>query len=130
METTKITSKKESKKVVNASAKETTKKAKVKSLKETPKVQEKKVIKEVENQQQASLVEAVIAHREVIYRYPEDVIDTLDRKKWRQKVRNKLGKLEKIYLRIKDRNSEEYKEAYKAYMDYKSQVMKPEAKMA
>lgn len=46
-------------------------------------------IKEVANQQKVSLVEKVVANREVKYIYPEDVNDTLSRKTWRQKTDRK-----------------------------------------
>lgn len=97
---------------------------------EHPKAKEQKVIKEVETQQKtASLVEAVTAHREVKYLYPSDVTDTLSRKQWRQKVRNKLHKLEVAFRRIQDQNTEESKAAQKAFEDYRAQVMKPAAEL-
>ena len=83
-------------------------------------------IKEVANQQKVSLVEKVVANREVKYIYPEDVNDTLSRKTWRQKTRNKLHQLELAVGRIKDQNSKEYKKALKEYEDFKKQVLKPE----
>lgn len=83
-------------------------------------------VKEVAKQQKAALVEKVIANREVKYIYPEDVIDTLSRKTWRQKTRNKLHQLELAVSRIKDQNSKEYKKALKEYNDFKKEVLKPE----
>lgn len=126
-----VLKKTESTNKVNNQVKKTSTSSKVKTSKkvETPKAKEQKVIKEVETQQKASLIEVVAAHREVKYLYPSDVQDTLSRKQWRQKVRNKLQKLEKVYLRIKDENSKEYKEALKAFEEYRSQVMKPAAEM-
>lgn len=82
--------------------------------------------KEVAKQQKAALVEKVVANREVKYIYPEDVTDTLSRKTWRQKTRNKLHQLELAVSRIKDQNSKEYKKALKEYNDFKKQVLKPE----
>lgn len=82
--------------------------------------------KEVAKQQKAALVEKVVANREVKYIYPEDVTDTLSRKTWRQKTRNKLHQLELAVGRIKDQNSKEYKKALKEYNDFKKQVLKPE----
>lgn len=84
-----------------------------------------KVIKDVAKQQAATLVEKVTSNREVKYIYPEGIEDTLQRKKWRQSVRNKLKTLERAYLRIKDENSKEYKEAKKEFETYKSEVLKP-----
>ena len=83
-------------------------------------------VKEVAKQQKAALVEEVIANREVKYIYPEDVVDTLSRKTWRQKTRNKLHQLELAVSRIKDQNSKEYKKALKEYHDFKKEVLKPE----
>lgn len=83
-------------------------------------------VKEVAKQQKAALVEKVIANREVKYIYPEDVVDTLSRKTWRQKTRNKLHQLELAVSRIKDQNSKEYKKAIKEYNDFKKEVLKPE----
>lgn len=94
----------------------------------TPKGKSKKeqVIKEVEKQQKPSIIEKVISNREVKYVYPEDVTDTLARKKWRQQTRNELHRLEREMFRIKDQNSKEYKKAAKAYEDFKNKVLKPE----
>lgn len=86
----------------------------------------KATAKEVAKQQKAALVEKVIANREVKYIYPEDVTDTLSRKTWRQKTRNKLHQLELAVGRIKDQNSKEYKKAIKEYNNFKKQVLKPE----
>jgi hypothetical protein len=85
-----------------------------------------KVIKEVQDQQKPSILEEVISQREVKYIYPEDVTDTLSRKKWRQQVRNKLHALERDMYRIQDTNSKEYKAAKKAYEEFKDTVLKPQ----
>lgn len=94
----------------------------------TPKGKSKKeqVIKEVEKQQKPSIIEKVISNREVKYVYPEDITDTLARKKWRQQTRNELHRLEREMFRIKDQNSKEYKKAAKAYNDFRNKVLKPE----
>lgn len=84
------------------------------------------VVKEVEKQQKPSIIEKVISNREVKYVYPEDVVDTLARKKWRQATRNELHRLEREMFRIKDQNSKEYKKAAKAYEDFRNKVLKPE----
>lgn len=93
-----------------------------------PKGKSKKeqVIKEVEKQQKPSIIEKVISNREVKYVYPEDVVDTLARKKWRQQTRNELHRLEREMFRIKDQNSKEFKKAAKAYEDFRNKVLKPE----
>lgn len=84
------------------------------------------VVKEVKEQQKPSIIEQVISNREVKYVYPADVVDTLDRKKWRQQTRNELHRLELAMARIKDQNSKEFKAAAKAYEDFKKKVLKPE----
>lgn len=85
-----------------------------------------KVIKEVKAQQKPSILEEVISHREVKYVYPEDITDTLARKKWRQQTRNELHRLEREMFRIKDQNSKEFKDAAKKFEDFKKTVLKPE----
>ena len=46
------------------------------------KSKKEETIKEVKQQQKPSIIEQVISNREVKYVYPEDVVDTLARKKW------------------------------------------------
>ncbi len=84
-----------------------------------------KVTKEVTKQQNTAILEQVISHREVKYIYPEDVVDTLARKRWRQQTRNELHRLEREMYRIKDSNSKEYKAAKKAFEDFQAKVLKP-----
>ena len=120
---------KKSKKSKKAEAPQETKtKAEGKKDKKKNKANKEKeaTVKEVAKQQKAALVEKVIANREVKYIYPEDVVDTLSRKTWRQKTRNKLHQLELAVSRIKDQNSKEYKKALKEYNDFKKEVLKPE----
>lgn len=106
-----------------------TKVANAKLVKLSPKTKTSKkeqVVKEVKEQQKPSIIEQVISNREVKYVYPEDVVDTLARKKWRQQTRNELHRLELAMARIKDTNSKEFKAAAKAYGDFKKKVLKPE----
>ena len=120
---------KKSKKAKKAKAhQETETKAEGKKDKKKKKANKEKeaTVKEVAKQQKAALVEKVIANREVKYIYPEDVVDTLSRKTWRQKTRNKLHQLELAVSRIKDQNSKEYKKAIKEYNDFRKEVLKPE----
>lgn len=120
---------KKSKKAKKAeSPQETETKAEGKKDKKKKKANKEKeaTVKEVAKQQKAALVEEVIANREVKYIYPEDVVDTLSRKTWRQKTRNKLHQLELAVSRIKDQNSKEYKKALKEYNDFRKEVLKPE----
>lgn len=103
-------------------------KAKLVELKPKGKKSSKKeeTIKEVKQQQSPSIIEQVISNREVKYVYPEDITDTLARKKWRQQTRNELHRLEREMFRIKDQNSKEFKNAAKKYEDFKKKVLKPE----
>lgn len=84
-----------------------------------------KAVEDTAEQQKPSIMEEVISHRDVKYIYPEDVVDTLSRKTWRQKTRNKLRALERDMLRIQDQNSKEYKKAKKAYEEFRDSVLKP-----
>lgn len=120
------------KKVIAPKAKEEKKEAtKKKVVVKKPKAtKEKEVVKEVTILNNAKLVEKVISNREVKYIYPEDVIDTLSRKKWRQKVRNTLHKMELVLSRIKDQESAEWKKAKKEYDTYSKKVIKDGAKVA
>lgn len=82
------------------------------------------VVKEVAKQQKPNIIEQVISNREVKYIYPDDVTDTLSRKKWRQQTRNELRKLEREMLRIQDHNSKEYKSAQNKYITFQKRVLK------
>lgn len=82
------------------------------------------VVKEVAKQQKPNIIEQVISNREVKYIYPDDVTDTLSRKKWRQQTRNELRKLEREMLRIQDHNSKEYKSAQDKYITFQKKVLK------
>lgn len=99
---------------------------KTKLVKTTTKKVSKKeeVVKEVAKQQKPNIIERVISNREVKYIYPEDVVDTLSRKKWRQQTRNELRKLEREMLRIQDHNSKEYKSAQNKYITFQKKVLK------
>lgn len=121
-------SKKDKKSKKAEAPQETETKAEGKKDKKKKKANKEKeaTVKEVAKQQKAALVEKVIANREVKYIYPENVVDTLSRKTWRQKTRNKLHQLELAVSRIKDQNSKEYKKALKEYNDFKKEVLKPE----
>lgn len=102
-------------------------KAKLVELKSKGKKSKKEeTIKEVKQQQKPSIIEQVISNREVKYVYPEDITDTLARKKWRQQTRNELHRLEREMFRIKDQNSKEFKDAAKKYEEFKKKVLKPE----
>lgn len=103
------------------------KEPKAKLVKTTTKkasTKKEEVVKEVAKQQKPNIIEQVISKREVKYIYPEDVVDTLSRKKWRQQTRNELRKLERKMLRIQDHNSKEYKSAQNKYITFQKKVLK------
>ena len=89
------------------------------------KVAKDAAIKSAKVQQEAALLEAVVSKREVKYIYPDDVQDTLARKKWRAQTRNELHRLEREMHRITDQNSKEFKAAKKAFEDFSKKVLKP-----
>lgn len=103
------------------------KEPKAKLVKTTTKkasTKKEEVVKEVAQQQKPNIIEQVISNREVKYIYPDDVTDTLSRKKWRQQTRNELRKLEREMLRIQDHNSKEYKSAQNKYITFQKKVLK------
>lgn len=105
-------------------AKEEPKAKLVKTTTKKASTKKKKVVKEVAKQQKPHIIEQVISNREVKYIYPDDVTDTLSRKKWRQQTRNELRKLEREMLRIQDHNSKEYKSAQNKYITFQKKVLK------
>lgn len=105
-------------------AKEETKAKLVKTTTKKASTKKEEVVKEVAKQQKPNIIEQVISNREVKYIYPDDVTDTLSRKKWRQQTRNELRKLEREMLRIQDHNSKEYKSAQNKYITFQKKVLK------
>lgn len=105
-------------------AKEKPKPKLVKTTTKKASTKKEEVVKEVAKQQKPNIIEQVISNREVKYIYPDDVTDTLSRKKWRQQTRNELRKLEREMLRIQDHNSKEYKSAQNKYITFQKKVLK------
>lgn len=105
-------------------AKEEPKAKLVKTTSLTTSTKKEEVVKEVAKQQKPNIIEQVISNREVKYIYPDDITDTLSRKKWRQQTRNELRKLEREMLRIQDHNSKEYKSAQNKYITFQKKVLK------
>lgn len=105
-------------------AKEEPKAKLVKTTTKKASTKKEEVVKEVAKQQKPNIIEQVISNREVKYIYPDDVTDTLSRKKWRQQTRNELRKLEREMLRIHDHNSKEYKSAQNKYITFQKKVLK------
>ena len=108
-----------------ASTKKEEPKAKlVKTTTKKASTKKEEVVKEVAKQQKPNIIEQVISNREVKYIYPDNITDTLSRKKWRQQTRNELRKLEREMLRIQDHNSKEYKSAQNKYITFQKKVLK------
>lgn len=105
-------------------AKEKPKAKLVKTTTKKASTKKEEVVKEVAKQQKPNIIEQVISNREVKYIYPDDVTDTLSRKKWRQQTRNELRKLEREMLRTQDHNSKEYKSAQNKYITFQKKVLK------
>lgn len=105
-------------------AKEKPKAKLVKTTTKKASTKKEEVVKEVAKQQKPNIIEQVISNREVKYIYPDDITDTLSRKKWRQQTRNELRKLEREMLRIQDHNSKEYKSAQNKYITFQKKVLK------
>ena len=105
-------------------AKEEPKAKLVKTTTKKASTTKEEVVKEVVKQQKPNIIEQVISNREVKYIYPDDITDTLSRKKWRQQTRNELRKLEREMLRIQDHNSKEYKSAQNKYITFQKKVLK------
>lgn len=105
-------------------AKEEPKAKLVKTTTKKASTKKEEVVKEVAKQQKPNIIEQVISNREVKYIYPDDITDTLSRKKWRQQIRNELRKLEREMLRIQDHNSKEYKSAQNKYITFQKKVLK------
>lgn len=105
-------------------AKEEPKAKLVKTTTKKASTKKEEVVKEVAKQQKPNIIKQVISNREVKYIYPDDITDTLSRKKWRQQTRNELRKLEREMLRIQDHNSKEYKSAKNKYITFQKKVLK------
>ena len=105
-------------------AKEEPKAKLVKTTTKKASTKKEEVVKEVAKQQKPNIIEQVNSNREEKYIYPDDVTDTLSRKKWRQQTRNELRKLEREMLRIQDHNSKEYKSAQNKYITFQKKVLK------
>ena len=107
-----------------SNAKEEPKAKLVKTTTKKASTKKEEVVKEVAKQQKPNIIEQVISNREVKYIYPDDITDTLSRKKWRQQTRNELRKLEREMLRIQDHNSKEYESAQNKYITLQKKVLK------
>ena len=112
------------KEIKESKAKEEPKAKLVKTTTKKASTKKEEVVKEVAKQQKPNIIEQVISNREVKYIYPDDVTDTLSRKKWRQQTRNELRNLEREMLRIQDHNSKEYKSAQNKYITFQKKVLK------
>lgn len=110
MEKTKSTS---AAKTRNVNAKSST--SKTLKKKKTPTLKAETTQK-VDNETREKTTQQVIVNRELKYKYPADVIDTLSRKSWRQKVRGKLNRMELNLAKATDAKTKSKIEAQlKAY---------------
>lgn len=87
----------------------------------------KKAVKSTVEKTKASLVEKVTSEREVKYIYPEGCTDILEKKKYRQKVRNTVKKYQAQLGKIEDQDSKEYKRVKKEMRTYMSGKVKSAA---
>lgn len=124
LEEVKVSKTQKPKETKESKAKEEPKAKLVKTTTKKASTKKEEVVKEVAKQQKPNIIEQVISNREVKYIYPDDVTDTLSRKKWRQQTRNELRKLEREMLRIQDHNSKEYKSAQNKYITFQKKVLK------
>lgn len=65
----------------------------------------------------------VTQERELFYKYPEDIDNPLDRKKWRQKVRNAIRAFDRNLSKMDDTESKEYRKLEKEYKAYRKEVL-------
>lgn len=91
------------------------------------KLEKKKVLvaKEITPVNNAALMEQVISKREIKYAYPEDCLDTLARKQFRQKVRNKIRSMENQLFKMVDKECRDYKRLSKKLKEYQNANVKP-----
>ena len=64
----------------------------------------------------------VESERDIKYNYPEEIDNTLDRKAWRQKVRNTLRAFERNLGKL-DAESKEYRKLNREYKEYRKDVL-------
>ncbi len=65
----------------------------------------------------------VTQERDLFYKYPEDIDNPLDRKKWRQATRNKMRAFERNLSKVEDTESKEYRKLDKEYKAYRKEVL-------
>ncbi|MAO08079.1 MAG: hypothetical protein CL596_05135 [Alteromonas sp.] len=90
----------------------------------TKKVTRKKVNKKDLDQKNIkdTVTKVVETKRELKYDYPNEMKDTLKRKKFRQKVRNKINSFQLHLLKL-DEKSKEYKKLDREYKSYRKEVL-------
>ena len=74
--------------------------------------------KELDNKNIKDTVKQIVeSEREIKYNYPKEIDNQLDRKAWRQKVRNQLRSMERAITKAEDGSKEKVKleREYKAY---------------
>lgn len=99
-------------------------------MKET-KVKTEKAVKEskknektAKEQMELEVVKEVVVRKELRYKYPRGMIDTVARKSYRQKVRNKIEKAElKVFRLSGGDNPRELKRAQKELKELQEQYL-------
>jgi len=86
----------------------------------TAKKPAKRATKAVKDTTAKGVLTETIVNRTIKYAYPKTVTDTLSKKSWRQKVRNKLKTLT---LDIVDAKGSELKAAKQALKEYQDEVL-------
>jgi len=80
--------------------------------------------KKVQKAQESKAIQKTIINRELVYLYPEDCTDTLSRKAFRQKVRNKIRKMERDLRKMEQQGNEKKAKALvNKVQKYRKQVL-------
>ena len=110
------------KKVTTPATEETEEKPKKLKIKKKSEEQPVKPLKKVAEKPAKEATKKVV--REIKYIYPDDVVDAIDRKKFRAQARKKLRDLENKMKRLETADDKSYKAAQKAYNDYRDSILK------
>jgi len=81
----------------------------------TKKVKKPAAAKAAEETAKKAITQKVIVNKVLKYVYPKGCTNTLDRKAFRQKVRNSLRKMERDLTKLKGDALKEAKEKFQAY---------------
>ena len=84
------------------------------------KLEKNKTSEKIEKVNKAATLQQVITNRELKYKYPADVVDTLARKSFRQKTRNKIRQLERT---LEKADKEQKAKAQKELEAFRKEVL-------